>query len=113
MPTKNKKTFIADLIGDLQYTDISTARKIQTPIREKKFLKSNVSRKYGNKLLAVSSSNFEIMPEIIPAINIKVEYKNFLDSDIFIGLRISFKKSFIYTLPNINNHYSHLSANGY
>ena len=36
MPTKDKKTFMAALIGDLLYTDISNARKIQTPIREKK-----------------------------------------------------------------------------
>lgn len=102
MPTKSKKTFMANLTGDLLYTDISTARKIQTPIREKKFLKSNTSRKYGNKLLAVSSSTLEITPNIIPMINIKVEYKNFLDSDIFIGLRISFKKSFLTNIKNFH-----------
>ena len=32
MPRKNKKTFIADLIGDLLYIDIITAMKSQTPI---------------------------------------------------------------------------------
>lgn len=42
MPTKNTKTFTAALTADLLYTDISTARKIQTPIREKKFLKSKL-----------------------------------------------------------------------
>jgi len=103
MPTKNKNTFMADLTGDLLYIDIITARKIQTPMREKKFLKSNISRKYGKKLLGVVSSTLEITPKITPMINIKVEYNNFLDSDIFIGLRISFKKFIIYSLPNINN----------
>lgn len=84
-----------DLTGDLLFTDISTARKIQTPIRERKFLKSNTSRKYGNELLAVSSNILEITPKITPMTNIKVEYTSFLDSDMFIGLRILFKKSII------------------
>lgn len=83
---------MTDLTADLLFTEINTARNIQTPIREKKFLKSNISRKYGNKLLAVSSSTLEITPKITPMINIKVEYTIFLDSDIFTGFRISFKK---------------------
>src|SRR5699024_5762683 len=105
MPTKNKKTFMAALIGDLLYTDISNARKIQTPIREKKFRKSSTSRKCGNKLLAVSSRTLEITPRIIPMKNIRTEYETFCDRGIFIGFRILFKKSFIYSSQNINSLY--------
>lgn len=89
---------MADLNGELLYIAINIARKIQIPILEKKFLKSNTSRKYGNKLLAVSLSALGVIPKINPAINIRVVLAIFLERELLPGVLILSKNILTYSL---------------